>query len=97
MSEARFNRQVIARGHRAERVEGNHNVPLHDVDQHYLCPSDTSTTCPWKGQPGYDTVEIDGIQAPDVAWTYPNPLPAARQITRQAAACRGVVVAAAVS
>jgi uncharacterized protein (DUF427 family) len=52
MSEAGFNGQVIARIHRTEVVEGNHNIPRDDVDQHYLGPSDTSTTCSWKGQPG---------------------------------------------
>ena len=77
MSEARFNGQVNARSHRTEVVEGNHNIPPDDVDQQYLRPSDTSTTCSWKAQPGYYTVEVDGILAPDAAWTYHTPRPAA--------------------
>jgi len=77
MSEARCNAQVIARSHRTEVVEGSHNIPRDDVDQQYLGPSDTSTTCSWKGQPGYYTVEVDGIRAPDAAWTYDTPRPAA--------------------
>ena len=97
MSEARFNGQVIARSHRMEVVEGNHNIPRDDVDQQYLRPSVTSTTCSWKGQPGYYTVEVDGIRAPDAAWTYHNPLPAASQITDHVASWRGVVVASAAS
>ncbi len=97
MCEAGFNGQVNARSDRTEVVEGNHNIPLDDVDQQYLRPLVTSTTCSWKGQPGYYTVEVDGIRAPDAAWTYHTPRPAASQITDHVASWRGVVVASAAS
>ena len=97
MCEAGFNGQVNARSDRTEVVEGNHNIPPDDVDQQYLRPLVTSTTCSWKGQPGYYTVEVDGIRAPDAAWTYHTPRPAASQITDHVASWRGVVVASAAS
>ena len=97
MCEAGFNGQVNARSDRTEVVEGNHNIPLDDVDQQYLRPLVTSTTCSWKGQPGDYTVEVDGIRALDAAWIYHTPRPAASQITDHVASWRGVVVASAAS
>ncbi|MDJ0574641.1 MAG: DUF427 domain-containing protein, partial [Xenococcaceae cyanobacterium MO_234.B1] len=35
---------------RTEVVEGNHYFPPESINQEYFRPSDTHTTCPWKGE-----------------------------------------------
>jgi uncharacterized protein (DUF427 family) len=56
-------------------------VPLNDIDQSLLRPSDTTSYCPYKGDAGYFSVEIAG-QDPleDVAWFYAKPYPSVAEI-----------------
>ncbi|MEV4561334.1 DUF427 domain-containing protein [Kitasatospora sp. NPDC049285] len=58
-------------------------LPPGDVDLALFAPTDTRTTCPFKGEAHYwayrgpdGTVE----DRPDVAWSYPDPLDAAADI-----------------
>jgi uncharacterized protein (DUF427 family) len=45
-----------------------------EVDFRYLVPSDTVTSCPYKGTTsGYWSVEANGSRYPDLAWTYVFP------------------------
>jgi uncharacterized protein (DUF427 family) len=45
-----------------------------DVDFTKLVPTDTVTSCPYKGTTsGYWSAEIDGHTHPDIAWTYDFP------------------------
>lgn len=44
--------------------------PPQDVDQTQLLPSDSRTTCPFKGEAKYFAAMVDG-QVTDVAWSYP--------------------------
>ena len=69
-------------------VEGNHYFPPDSVNQEYLQPSDTHTTCPWKGEASYYDVVVNG----DAAWYYPNPKDAAAEIKDRVAFWRGVTV-----
>lgn len=73
-------------------VEGNHYFPADSVDRACLEPSDTHTTCPWKGVASYWHVVVDGQRNPDAAWYYPEPKPAAAQIRGRIAFWRGVTV-----
>jgi uncharacterized protein (DUF427 family) len=56
-------------------------VPLNDIDQSLLRPSDATSYCPYKGDAGYFSVEIAG-QDPleDVAWFYEKPYPSVAEI-----------------
>jgi uncharacterized protein (DUF427 family) len=40
-----------------------------------LVASPTMSYCPYKGKASYWTAEVDGVRAPDVAWSYDNPTP----------------------
>jgi uncharacterized protein (DUF427 family) len=62
------------------------------VHREYFAPSDTHTTCPWKGLASYYTVNVDGETNPDAAWYYPEPKDAAAQIRDHVAFWRGVTV-----
>jgi uncharacterized protein (DUF427 family) len=49
MAKAIWNYKVIAESNDTVVIEGNHYFPRGSVKQEYLRPSDTRTTCPWKG------------------------------------------------
>jgi uncharacterized protein (DUF427 family) len=54
-------------------------LPEADVDLTLFEPTDTHTTCPFKGLASYYTYRGDGTQPArtDVAWCYEDPIPAA--------------------
>ncbi len=73
-------------------VEGNQYFPLADVHTEHLRPSDSQTTCHWKGVASYyDVVTGDKVNR-DAAWYYPNPSPAAERIKGRVAFWHGVKV-----
>jgi uncharacterized protein (DUF427 family) len=56
-------------------------IPMADVDQSVLRPTETSTYCPFKGDASYYSVETpDGQTVDDVIWTYEKPHPAMAEI-----------------
>ena len=50
-------------------------VPRDDVAMDLLVPTDTASTCPFKGDAEYWSAQIDGAIVADVAWSYPTPIP----------------------
>ena len=87
-----FHDAVLAESAATVVVEGNHYFPADSVNWELLEPTDTSTRCPWKGQASYYTAKVDGQVGTDVAWTYLQPLPAAKNITGHVAFWKGVRV-----
>jgi uncharacterized protein (DUF427 family) len=83
---------VIAESEETVVVEGNHYFPPGSVAWDLLEASDTRSTCPWKGQARYWSVGGAGRPGQDVAWSYPDPSAAARQIAGHVAFWRGVTV-----
>jgi len=55
-------------------------VPAGDVRTELLKPTSTTSTCPFKGEATYWSVEAGGAVHQDVVWSYPDPIPAAEQI-----------------
>ena len=89
---ATWNGTVIADSDDCVTVEGNCYFPLADVKRECLRESATRTTCPWKGEASYYDVVVGSQRNRDAAWTYLNPLPAAREITGRVAFWRGVKI-----
>ncbi|MBS2963794.1 DUF427 domain-containing protein [Actinocrinis puniceicyclus] len=87
-----WNGKVLAESAETVVVEGNHYFPPAAVHREYFTPSDTHTTCPWKGVASYYTVTVDGESNADAAWYYPEPKDAAAQIRDHVAFWRGVTV-----
>ncbi len=87
-----WNNQVIAESNDTVVVEGNHYFPADSVKKEYLQPSDTHSTCPWKGLASYYTIQADGKTNKDAAWFYPQPKEAASQIKDRIAFWKGVKV-----
>ena len=89
---ARWNGAVLAESEQTRVVEGNHYFPLESVKKELLRPSDTHTTCGWKGVASYYSVEVGGKVNTDAAWYYPTPKDAAKEITGCVAFWKGVEV-----
>lgn len=90
---AEWKNQVIADSDNTIVVEGNHYFPPLSVKREFLQPSNTHTTCPWKGEASYYSVAVDGETNEDAAWYYPDPKEAAANIKNYVAFWRGVTVA----
>jgi len=87
-----WNDVVIAEGDKTVVVEGNHYFPPQSVRTEHMRPSQTHTTCPWKGEASYYDVVIGGQVNRDAAWFYPEPKPAASPIKDHVAFWKGVKV-----
>ena len=71
---ATFNNKVIAESDTYEFVEGNVYFPPSSVDQSIFTSSELHTVCPWKGTASYNNITVDGKEAKDAAWYYPEPV-----------------------
>lgn len=89
---ATWNGRTVAESDETVVVEGNHYFPLASVDRTVLTPSSTHSTCPWKGEASYYSLDVDGKVNTDAAWYYPDPRQAAAEIKDHVAFWRGVVV-----
>jgi uncharacterized protein (DUF427 family) len=89
---ATWNGAVLAESDATRVVEGNHYFPPEALRPERLRPSDTHTTCSWKGVASYYHVVVDGRENRDAAWYYPDPKPAAEEIRGHVAFWRGVEV-----
>lgn len=89
---ATWNDAVLAESADTVVVEGNHYFPLADVDAEHFRPSESHSTCPWKGLASYYDVVVGEEVNRDAAWYYPNPSPAAEQIKGRVAFWHGIKV-----
>jgi uncharacterized protein (DUF427 family) len=92
VAKASWNGTVIAESDKTVEVDGNQYFPASSVKQDYLRPSNTHTTCPWKGLASYYSLEVNGKTNPDAAWYYPDPKDAAKEIKGHIAFWKGVTV-----
>ena len=91
---ATWNGAVIADSADTIVVEGNHYFPIADVKQELLRPTETHTTCHWKGLASYYDVVVGDQVNHDAAWYYAAPSVAAAKIKDHVAFWRGVRVEA---
>ena len=92
MAKATWNGATIAESDDTVVVEGNLYFPADSVDRSVLRESRTQTTCPWKGEASYYSVEVDGEINRDSAWYYPDPKDAAAEIKDRVAFWHGIEV-----
>src|SRR5205814_6878194 len=91
---ATWNDAVIAESTKTVVVEGNQYFPLADVRTEHLRPSDSHTSCHWKGVAGYYDIVVGDDVNRDAAWYYADPSPAAERIKDRVAFWHGVKVEA---
>jgi uncharacterized protein (DUF427 family) len=89
---ATWNGATLAESDETVVVENNHYFPAHSIREAYFLESPTHSTCPWKGEASYKTIEVDGQKNQDAAWYYPEPKDAAAEIKDHYAFWKGVVV-----
>lgn len=87
-----WNNEIIAESQDTILLENNHYFPADSVRPDVLKPSNTHTTCPWKGLASYYNLEVNGQQNTDAAWYYPDPKPDAVKIKGRIAFWKGVQV-----
>jgi uncharacterized protein (DUF427 family) len=94
MAKATWNGAVIAESDNTVMVEGNHYFPIESVNADLLEQSAKHTSCPWKGEASYYSLNVDGNVNADAAWYYPAPKDDAKEIKGHVAFWRGVTVEA---
>jgi uncharacterized protein (DUF427 family) len=77
--------QVVADSHRPVLVfetglATRYYLPIEDINQDVLIPSERTTRCPYKGMANYYSVKISDKLYEDIIWTYRDPLPAVQEI-----------------
>ena len=87
-----WNGTIVAESDATRVIEGNHYFPPDSVKREYFRHSGTTSTCPWKGEASYYTLEVDGEKNEDAAWYYRAPKDAAAEIRDHVAFWRGVEV-----
>jgi uncharacterized protein (DUF427 family) len=68
-----WNGTVIAESDATIEIEGNQYFPADSIHREYLMPSDTKTTCVWKGEASYYGLMVEGMENADAAWYYSTP------------------------
>jgi len=92
MTRATWNGKTLAESDRCVRIEGNAYFPADAIKPEFFRPSETHTTCGWKGVASYYDVVVDGKTNHDAAWYYPTPKPEANNITGYVAFWKGVTI-----
>ena len=87
-----WNNKIIAESDATKVVENNHYFPHDSIKKEYFKPSETHSTCPWKGEASYYTIEVEGKQNKDAAWYYPEVSDKAKAIKNYVAFWKGVDV-----
>lgn len=85
MTKATWKNTILAKSDDTVVVDGTHYFPRDDVDTSHLRPSDTTSTCPWKGAAHYYNLAVDGDTLEDGAFFYDAPTEAAEEIEHRIA------------
>ena len=89
---ATWNNQTLAESNDTIVIENNHYFPASSVKKEFFKDSKKHTSCPWKGEASYYSLEVDGQKNEDAAWFYPNPKDGAKEIKDYVAFWKGVKV-----
>ena len=89
---ATWNDTVIAESNDTVLVEGNHYFPESSLKREFITFSNHKTSCPWKGQASYYSLNVNGTINADAVWYYADPKPEAASIKGRVAFWKGVKV-----
>ena len=81
---------ILAESDETKIIEGNHYFPPGSIKKESFKNSDYHTTCPWKGEASYYSIDVNGDVNNDAAWYYPEPKEAAKEIKNYVAFWKGV-------
>ena len=92
MTKALWNDTVLAESADCIVVEGNRYFPEDSINKEFFRESNYHTTCSWKGEANYYSVNVNGKINENAAWYYPNPKKAAKNIENYIAFWKGVKI-----
>ncbi len=92
MKQAIWNGEVIAESNETIVIENNHYFPPSSIKKEFYKESNLHSTCAWKGEASYYTLEVNGKENKDAAWYYPEVTDLARNIKGYVAFWKGVEV-----
>ena len=83
--EVRLDGELLASTDRARKLDETGlptrwYLPPEDVRMDLLKPTTFHTTCPFKGEASYWSVDVGGTRHDGIVWGYPTPIPAAEDI-----------------
>jgi uncharacterized protein (DUF427 family) len=83
--EVRLGGEMLAKSDRAVRLEetglpARYYIPRDDVRTELLQPSAHTTTCPFKGEASYWSVQVGDDVHENLVWSYESPIPGASGI-----------------
>ena len=87
-----WNHTLIAESEDTVLVEGNHYFPESSLKREFVTFSNHKSTCPWKGQASYYSLNVHGDVNVDAVWYYADPKPEAASIKGRVAFWKGVEV-----
>lgn len=87
-----WNNQVVADSDDTIVIEGNHYFPPESLKEAFFIPTETRTTCFWKGEAHYYSLKVDGKVNEDAAWFYPETKKLADGIRNYVAFWKGVSI-----
>ena len=67
-----WNDTILAESDDTIVIEGNHYFPADSIKKEFFKESETHTTCPWKGEASYYTIEVNGQENTDASWYDPE-------------------------
>lgn len=76
---------VIAETEKFQFVEGNIYFPPDTIKREFFQETSLHTTCHWKGEASYYTLNVNGKTLENAAWYYPEPKKAADAIKNHVA------------
>tara|TARA_R110000744_G_scaffold376632_1_gene491004 strand:- start:247 stop:528 length:282 start_codon:yes stop_codon:yes gene_type:complete len=87
-----WNNEIIAESDHTIVIENNHYFPPESINKEFFKASDLHSTCAWKGEASYYTLDVNGKENRDAAWYYPEVSQLAKSIKGYIAFWRGVEV-----
>lgn len=83
--EVRLDGELLATTDNAVRLDetglpSRYYLPPHDVRMDLLRPTSFHTTCPFKGEASYWSVDVGGQTHDGIVWAYEAPIPAAADV-----------------
>jgi len=83
--EVRVDGTLVAQSDRATVLDETgspprYYLPRDDVRTELLDPTSHTSTCPFKGQASYWTLELGGAVHDGIVWSYEHPIPAAEGV-----------------
>ena len=84
--EVRVDGELVASPDRALELDEpglppRYYLPREDVRMELLTRTELHTTCPFKGEASYWSIEVDGVRHDDVVWSYETPKDDVAEIT----------------